>query len=61
MNSILKHSKGFSMVGALVAATIGAISILGLTQMSSNIVSNLSKSKKIHNMVTLSGGSSQPL
>ena len=54
MKIILKKSAGFSMVGALVAATIGAISILGLTQMSSNIVSNLSKSKKIHNMVTLS-------
>ena len=53
-DGLLKKSAGFSMVGALVAATIGAISILGLTQMSSNIVSNLSKSKKIHNMVTLS-------
>ena len=42
------------MVGALTAATIGAISILGLIQMSSNIVRNLSKSKKIFHVVTLS-------
>ncbi|MCY4512976.1 MAG: hypothetical protein OXB86_04745, partial [Bdellovibrionales bacterium] len=49
-----RNPTGFSMVGALTAATIGAISILGLTQMSTNIVNNLSKSKQIHNMVTLS-------
>ena len=54
MKIFLKNSAGFTVVGALTAATIGAISVLGLTQMSSNIVNNLSKSKKIFNVVTLS-------
>ena len=54
MKIIFKNSAGFSMVGALTAAGIGAIAVLGLTQMSSNIVNNLSKSKQIFNIVTLS-------
>ena len=54
MKSILKNSAGFSMIGAVTAAGIGAIAVLGLTQMSSNIVDNLGKSRQIFNMVTLS-------
>ena len=45
---------GFSITGALVASTIGAISVLGLTQMSTNMVNTLTKAKKELRLITLS-------
>ena len=53
MKIFLKNSSGFSLVGALTASAIGAIAVLGLAKLSSNIVGTLNKSRKEANFMNL--------
>ena len=48
------RNPGFSLVGALTASTIGALSLLGLAQMSINIINTINRSKQEFNLITLS-------
>ena len=54
MKRILKHSSGFSMVGVLVASTIGVIAVLGFAQLSVNVIGTLNRAKQELNLLLLS-------
>ena len=54
MKTIFKSSFGFTMVGTLVASSIGAIAVIGLARLSSNIINTLNKSRKETNLMELS-------
>ena len=55
MNKFLfKKSAGFSIIGVLTASTIGAITVLGLAQLSATISRTVYRSKKQFNILQLS-------
>ena len=54
MKIVFKSSLGFSLVGAMMASAIGALSVLGLVKLSSNIVNTLNTSRKEANLMELS-------
>ena len=54
LRRVLKNSSGFTLIGVLVASTIGVIAILGLAQLSVNIVGTLNRAKQELNLVLLS-------
>ena len=53
-NFFLKDSSGFSLIGVLVASSIGVIVVLGLTQMQANIMDTMRTLFEKHDMIEIS-------
>ena len=50
---VLRNSAGFSMVGVLVASTIGVVVVIGLTNLSMNVINTMQQSSRENQLITL--------